>query len=178
MIEYLLQVLLAAIVLLGIGGLAQTLPFGVGSAKRYAQKNKADLFGNKPGSVTDVTDKPVTTDRFDELMTNNVSTLSTAKTFSWIVSKPISYYNPMAYFSREIVTQILVAAGLIILTHIVDFDTTKSLALTAISSVIAVIATYGQLANWWGLSARYSIGAGLILITSWLFASLLVTAIW
>lgn len=179
MFEVILQVLAATVLLVLLGGVSQMLPIGVGSAKRYTQNKKnSKLFGNKPQSVSDLAKTPAVTEQFDALMPNQVSTLETDRSFSWIVSKPISYYNPNAYFGREILTQLVVAIGLVAVVHLLDFETSKALALTAVMASVASVATYGQLANWWGLNIKYYAGAALTLIVSWFAAVFAVMAIW
>lgn len=118
----------------------------------------------------------LTTPEFDERMSGRISTLTTDRTFSWIVSRPIDYYNPGAYFAREAVTQLVVAlllTGLLLLLPAVPLGT--RLVLVAVAGVAAVAGTYGTQMNWWGLPAVYRIGVGFNLVAGWVLATLVVS---
>ena len=87
---------------------------------------------------------------------NKVNTLTTEGTFSWIVTKPISYYNPTRYFLIEFLTQITVGVLIsFILLFTANMPFLKRIQFILIIGIIANIATYGRLTNWWGMSLQY-----------------------
>jgi hypothetical protein len=150
--HYVLQVVLVTVVLTVLGGLSQALPWGLGSARQLRQvtaAGQANEFGSARNAVVDVAAHPVVTDEFDRHAVNQVSTLTTDRTFSWIVSKPVSYYRPGRYLGIEIATQALVASGLVTLTAALDDTSTGTTILaTLVAAVLPCVATYGQLSNW------------------------------
>jgi ABC-type uncharacterized transport system permease subunit len=176
MIEFVLQLLLATVVLFVLSGLTQALPIGLGSVKQVSQKHGAAALGKK---VTDVRDAPIVTPTFDDVVTGEVTTLTTDRSFSWIVAKPLGYYNPARYLLKEALTQLLIALGLVIVLRLTaPLGDGPQLALVGLAALLALIATYGQLANWWGLTWRYVLGAAGVLIASWVLAALAIQVIW
>jgi hypothetical protein len=177
-----LQIVLVTAVLSVVGGLSQALPWGLGSARQFRQVTViggVNEFGSARSAVVDVAANPLVTDEFDRLAVNQVSTLTTDHSFAWIVSKPIGYYRPARYLGVEIATQCLVATGLVALTAALDRSSTgTTIFVTFLAAVVAAVATYGQLTNWWGLTMRYAAGVSLTLIASWVTSVMLVTTIW
>jgi hypothetical protein len=179
-IELILQVLLVTIVLVLLGGVSQMLPLGTGSAKVLRQTTTGSKeFGTSPDRVTDLTATPAVTAEFDRIMPDRVSTLTTDRSFSWIVSRPIAAYNPGRYFALEIATQLLVAIGLVTLSALLsDSSAGTRIVVAAIAALLTSIAAYGQLANWWGLTLRYVAGVSLTLIVGWTLSVWLITLVW
>ncbi|NYF18523.1 hypothetical protein HDC37_003388 [Microbacterium sp. AK009] len=176
--EYALQTALAAVILIILGGVSQALPWGIGSARQMAQRTSIDDDGAGP-KVVDVSADPVTHGRFDSEMAGRVTTLTTDRTFSWIVSQPLSYYRPGRYLAWEIVTQVLVAAGLVAVNVVLaDIAPQTRIGVIAIAAVVAAMATYGQLRNWWGMSWRYTLGVSVTLVVAWVAAAAAVVVIW
>lgn len=176
MIAGLLQWMLSTVVLVVINGAAQRLPWGIGSVQQLSQNATLKTITGRT-TVVDVSDAPVVTDEFDARCASQVSTLTTASTFSWIVSKPISAYRPGRYLAREVVTQAIASIAIVaILTLIADPIT--ALAVIAIAGTAAAVATYGQLTNWWGLTLRYALGVSVTLAGSWVVVAALITLIW
>lgn len=176
--EFVLQTALAVVLLVLLGGVSQTLPWGIGSARQMIQRAsiEADHAGPK---VVDVSADPVTRDRFDAEMAGRVTTLTTERTFSWIVSQPLSYYRPGRYLAWEIVTQVLVAVGIVAVNALLtDVAPQTRISVVAIVAVIAAIATYGQLRNWWGLSWPYTLGVSVTVVVAWIAAAAAIAIIW
>ena len=99
----------------------------------------------------------------------------TDDTVSWVVAKPIGYYDPGAYMGKEVLTQALVAlllTTLLVLTRSMPLG--RRLALVGLAGVAGTAASYGQLANWWGLPAMYAGGASVNLIATWLVGGFVV----
>lgn len=107
-------------------------------------------------------------------MTGRVSTLTTDETFSWVITKPISYYNPTAYFIGEGITQLLTAFFLSVVLWKTRKMTFKNrLLIVVISALTAVVAIYGQQYNWWGLPLLYTLGVGFNLVVGWTLAAVI-----
>jgi hypothetical protein len=176
MIAVVLQWLLATVVLVLINGVAQRLPWGVGSVQQLAQNA---ILQTITGSTTviDVSETPIVTSEFDSRLASQVSTLTTAATFSWIVSKPISAYRPSRYLAREVFTQALVAIALVAIMTL-TVDPFAALMVVGIAGTAGAVATYGQLTNWWGLTLRYAVGVSVTLAASWVIVAALITVIW
>jgi hypothetical protein len=47
-----------------------------------------------------------------------------------------------------------------------------------LAALLALIATYGPLVNWWGLAWRYVLGAAGVLIASWVLTALAIQVMW
>jgi hypothetical protein len=163
------------VILFASSGASQMLPWGVPSVKsfRAASPSTVQNFG-----VTDLrvmAPHVFTTEAFDEAMVDQVNTLMTDKSFSYIVTKPLSYYSPARYMSREALTQAVVALILTLLLGLTTSMTLKKrLTVLLLTGVAAVCATYGQLLNWWGLTAHYAVGAAVNLVLAWLIGGLVV----
>lgn len=176
MIAIVLQWLLATVVLVLINGVAQRLPWGIGSVQQLAQNATLQtMTGRTP--VVDVSDSPVVTDEFGARLVSRVSTLTTGSTFSWVVSKPIASYRPSRYLAREVLTQALVAIALVAILVLIA-EPIVGLTVVGIAAAAGAIATYGQLTNWWGLTLRYSVGVSVTIAVSWLVVATLITVIW
>jgi hypothetical protein len=174
-VTWLIGGLMAGVLLFLWSGLTQQLPWGVPSAQVVisADSVESDTFQGENIERHDA--HSLTTPLFDETMVNRVNTLTTDETFSWIVTKPRAYYNPLAYLGREALTQmltgLLLAAALIIARPL---GLSGQLLVVLLLALAATVATYGQLFNWWGLTTRYAIGASLNLIVGWLVAAFMV----
>lgn len=158
-------------------GISQMFPWGVPSTQVVSTQSVPSA-AFQVENVLELEAGTLTTDRFDEVFVNKISTLSTDKTFSWIISQPIDQYDAMRYFLFEIITQFLVAlilATLLSLTTGLSFG--KRIQLVLLGGVLAVAAIYGQQMNWWGVPAVYALGSGFNLIVGWNIAAV-VTAKW
>ena len=165
----LLSTLVSAVLLFLWSGLSQVFPWGVptaqtvstGSAENFQAPNLIQL---PAGSLT--------TPGFDAQFVNRVSTLTTEVTFSWIVSKPLTYYQPGAYFLREALTQLLVGFCLALLLHLsVSLRQRRRWALVGVAALAGIIAQVGPLMNWWGLPPAYALGTAANLLIGWLLVA-------
>lgn len=172
---WLLGGFVAGVVLFVWSGLTQQLPWGVPSANVIVSGSSEAIDAFQGDDVERYDPYALTTPLFDEKVVNRVNTLSTDKTFSWIVSKPIGYYSPAAYLGREFLTQfvtgLLLAAALIVVQPLGLGGQLQAAGLLALA---AAVATYGQFFNWWGLTTRYALGVSLNLIVGWLLAAFVV----
>jgi len=154
------------------GGATQFLPWGVPSTQTInaQSSNTTELF--QVPNLIELETGSLTTASFDERMANNITTYATDKTFSWIITKPIAYYNIGAYFTRELITQTIVALLLsLLLWHLRDRNLKERLGMVLIFGLVAVISINGPQFNWWGVPAIYAFGVSLNLIVGWLIAS-------
>ncbi len=157
-------------------GLTQLFPWGVPTAQIISSQTNKQTESFQTPNLIELLAGSLTTEKFDEQFVNRISTLTTDKTFSWIITKPVDYHNVGNYFIKEIVTQLLVSlllATLLVLT--IELPNKKRLTIIAISGVLAVTAIYGQMMNWWGVPAIYALGAGLNLLIGWILSALVST---
>jgi hypothetical protein len=168
---FLVGSLAAGVILFFWSGLTQVFPWGVPSAKVLISQSAGQTELFQASNARTLAPNELTTPKFDLEMAGRVSTLTTDGTFSWIVSKPLAYYNPTDYFIREIVTQLLVG---VLLTSIALTTRTlpirPRLLVILIAGLSASAGTYGQLFNWWGLTVAYALGASVNLVAGWLIA--------
>jgi hypothetical protein len=167
-----LSVGISAVVLFMWNGLSQTFPWGVPSSQMISTKSSQDANDTKMGQLAQFPSNTFTNEKFDAQFSNKVSTLMTDQSFSWIVSKPIGYYDMGAYFMKEGLTQLMVAIFLsCILFFTIKLDLKTRLFIIGLTSLAAGIGVYGQLMNWWGLPAAYGLGVAFNLFVSWLLVS-------
>lgn len=167
--------LLSGVVLFVWSGLTQMLPWGVPSTQvMVSQSGEAELF--QTTAVQTYDPHALTTPLFDDEMVNRVNTLTTDETFSWIVTKPLDYYNPTSYFVRELLTQLLVGVLLTTLALLTPgLSLGQRLTLFLLMGMAAATAVYGPLFNWWGLTTAYALGAAINLIVGWLLVGLILS---
>jgi hypothetical protein len=170
--KILLSILVSTVILFIWNGLSQAFPWGVPSTQMLSTKNNLTADDAKMGKLQSFSANTFTTEKFDERFNNKVSTLVTDQSFSWIISKPIAYYDMGAYFMKEILTQLLVAIFLsLILFYTIMLNLKTRLSIIGLAGLAAAIGAYGQLMNWWGLPAIYGLGVGFNIVVSWLIAS-------
>lgn len=167
---------LSGLVLFFWSGLTQVLPWGVPSTNVLSSQTTGQTELFQAPNAEYLPPNELTTAKFDTTLVNQVTTLATDGTFSWIVTKPLSYYSPTNYFLRELFTQFLVGLFLTVIAIL-----TKPLPLKQRLSIIlavglaAAVGTYGQLFNWWGLTGIYAFGVSLNLVLGWLAAGFVLT---
>lgn len=170
-----LAALLYFVVLFVGSGVSQALPWGVPSAQSLyaASPETVAAFGtDAPETVAPGT---FTTPRFDEVFVDEVTILLTDDTVSWVATRPVAYYDPGSYMAKEALTQVLVAILLTTLLALTRALPLRSrLGLVGLAGLAGGVAIYGQLFNWWGLTAAYAGGAVLNLVASWLLGGFLV----
>jgi hypothetical protein len=169
---YLLATLVGAVVLFLWSGLTQAFPWGVPRTQTLSTQSPSGVEAFQAPNLVQLPPGALTSDAFDERMADRVSTLTTDRTFAWIVAKPIGYYRPAAYFAREAATQLVVAALLAALLLLLpNAPLATRLALVALAGSAAVAGTYGTQMNWWGLPPSYGVGVGFNLVAGWLLAT-------
>jgi hypothetical protein len=170
--KVILSIIVSTIFLFIWNGLSQTFPWGVPSTQMLSTKSNLTADDTKMGRLVALPPNTFTTEKFDERFSNKVSTLVTDQSFSWIISKPISYYDMGAYFMKEILTQLIVAVFLsLILFYTVTLNLKTRLSIIGLAGLAAAIGVYGQLMNWWGLPIIYGLGVGFNIVVSWLIIS-------
>lgn len=148
------------------------LPWGVPTAQVVNTQAKTTTESFQTPDLIKLPANSLTTDQFDQQFVNKISTLTTDKTFSWIVTKPIDYYNVSNYFIGEILTQFFV--GLLIaflLFHSAQNPLKQRLIQMGIVSLLAVAGINAQYFNWWGVPTLYIVGTSCNLIVGWMLAS-------
>ncbi|MBI1297336.1 hypothetical protein GC175_20540 [bacterium] len=168
--------LIAGVVLFVWSGLVQIFPWGVPSAAVLASQTEGQTEPFQAPNVQRLPANALTSPQFDAEMVNRVSTLITDNTFSWIVTKPLAYYNPLLYFAREFATQI--AVGLLLTLVLIltsPLPNRQRLLIVTLAGILAAIATYGQLFNWWGLTIVYALGVSFNLVIGWIVVSFVLT---
>jgi hypothetical protein len=174
--QKILAVIIGTVVLFLWSGLTQMFPWGVPTAQTVTTQSDKQTESFQSPNLVELPPNSLTTNRFDEQFQNKISTLTTDETFSWIISKPISYYNVGNYFLREIATQLIVAILLVFLLSItVKLNDYKRILLIGISALLTGTAVYGQQMNWWGIPALYAVGASVNLVIGWLIVAYIAT---
>ncbi|MEO0075654.1 MAG: hypothetical protein ABIK31_06065 [candidate division WOR-3 bacterium] len=174
--KLIISTLASTVILFLWGGLTQMFPWGVPTTQTISTQSNNQTGSFKTPNLIELPPNSITTEKFDEQFVNKISTLTTDKTFSWIITSPIDNYNVSAYFIKEIFTQLLVGFFLaLVLTLTVKLSIKTRLFLVGLSGILAVTAIYGQMMNWWGLPSIYALGAGFNLIVGWLIAGIIST---
>jgi hypothetical protein len=170
--KILISTLVATVILFMWNGVVQMFPWGVPTAQAISAQSSKKTDSFQTPNLIELPTNSLTTEQFDAQMAGKISTLTTDKTFSWIISSPVSYYNVGNYFMRETFTQLLVAFLLsLLLWQLRSFNMITRLKIVGIVALLTVIATYGQQFNWWGMPTLYAFGVAFNLI-----AGLLLTA--
>lgn len=163
-----LAVLVTGVALFLFSGLSQALPWGVPTAQAVISTTSSVVDDFAPEDAVVLPANALTTERFDAVVEGRVNTLTTDDTFSWIISIPVEAYDPATYLGLEAATQFAVGAllvGFVWSTRHAPLRT--RLGYVAGVGVLAVVATYGRLMNWWGLPAGYALGESVNLLGSW-----------
>lgn len=167
--RFLWGALIAGLLLFLWSGLTQLFPWGVPSSHVVVSQETGASEPFLAGEIEVLPPFALTTPRFDLEFANRVGTLTTDETFSWIVSRPLAYYQPSGYFARELLTQLLVG----LLLSAVALSTrrlppTRRLGIFGLTGVGAAVSSYGTLSNWWGLTTAYALGVSVNLVVGWL----------
>jgi hypothetical protein len=166
-----LSVLVITVILFCFGGLAQMFPWGIPSTQVITAQAGGQTEAFQAPQEIKMEAGTLTTDAFDEVMVGKISTLTTDKTFSWIISAPISRFDAGTYFALEILTQFLVAVMLTLLLFLTKgMELTQRVLLMLIAAIAASSSIIGQQLNWWALPATYGVGVGINLVLSWTIA--------
>jgi hypothetical protein len=171
--RYLFSILAFTILLFMWSGLTQMLPWGIPTAQKITVQEES--IANEPPNLIKLQPNTLTTEDFDSVFNHKISTYTTEKTFSWIITQPLKT-DYSSYFIGEIITQFLVGILLTLLLVLTkSFKTQKRMMLVGAISLIAWLGTYGQLLNWWAMPATYAIGVGVNLMIGWLTTCFLVS---
>ena len=171
--KYLLASLVFTTLLFLWSGIAQMLPWGIPTAQKIAVHS--DRIAKEIPHLRRVPPNTLTTHDFDSTFNHQISTYSTDKTFSWIVTQPLKE-DYTSYFIGEIFTQFFVGILLTILLALTtNHQPQTRMMMVGIAGLIAWVATYGQLLNWWGMPINYAVGIGVNLIIGWLFTGFIVS---
>lgn len=171
--KYILASITFAVLLFLWSGFTQILPWGVPSAQKItvqasdSNSNLTDLIVAQKNALTTVS--------FDSTFNDEISTYTTDRTFSWIITQPVrSDYS--GYFIGEILTQFLVGVLLTILLSLtLNYSIRTRMKFIVIVGLVAWAATYGQLINWWGMPLKYALGVGVNLLVGWVVTGYLVS---
>jgi len=178
LVSYILATLVGTVVLFLWSGLSQAFPWGVPRTQIVSTQSPGGVESFQAPNLITLPPGSLTTEAFDARFTDRVSTLTTDRSFAWIVAKPLAYYRPAAYFVREAATQLVVAALLAALLLLLpDAPLATRLALVALAGSAAVAGTYGTQMNWWGLPPTYGVGIGVNLVAGWL-VTISVLSLW
>ncbi len=171
--KHLLALLVFTVLLFLWSGLTQILPWGVPTAQKITVQS--DSAANRIPNLIKLEPNTLTTNNFDSTFNNKISTYTTDKTFSWIVTQPLKT-DYTSYFISEIVTQFFIGALLTLLLVLTkNHKIQTQMMFIGIVGLVAWAATYGQLLNWWAMPATYAIGVGVNLIIGWLSTGFLVS---
>ncbi|MEM8592255.1 MAG: hypothetical protein AAGF13_06975 [Pseudomonadota bacterium] len=152
--------------------MTQMFPWGPPSAHVITTETNPEIgaFHLRPPIIAEP--GSVATDAFDDAFSGRIGMLFTDKTVSWISSKPLAYYDGAAYLTRQALTQAFVAAAIVcLLIQLAPLGRGRSLGVITLGGIAASLATYGVLANWWGLAAGYALGESANLVAGWMVSA-------
>lgn len=169
--KIIISTLVSTLILFLWSGVTQILPWGISSTQNINVQTTNTQKQAEDTNVQRLDKNTLVSESFDTQFNNKISTLSTDKTFSWIVTQPIkSDYT--VYFIAEVCTQLLVAFSIaLLLVLTIKLDNKSRILIIFIAGTCATISTYGQLMNWWGLPASYGLGVSINLIIGWLLVA-------
>lgn len=166
----LISTLVSTLMLFVWSAVSQNLPWGVPTVQVVSQAEITEI--TQPSQTIKLPVGTLTTTKFDEQMTGKISTLMTDKTFSWVISKPLSYYNLPLYFTRELITQLLVSLLLsLFLWNTRCLPVKQRLFLVLLAALATVVATHVQNYNWMGTPAAFSFGVSANLVIGWMLVA-------
>ena len=153
------------------GGLTQLLPWGLSTVRTFATTS-GDPYVFGADRLQTAAPNTFTTSAFESAFGQGISTLATDASFSWIVSVPSSAYDPTRYFALELLSQLMVAIVLVaVLATLAPLGPRRAIRVVLLLCVAAMVATYGVMANWWGLPAEYALGMAANLVFGWAVAA-------
>lgn len=171
--QYLLALVVFTIVLFLWSGFTQMLPWGISTSQKITVQS--DSIVNEIPNLIKLQPNTLTTNDFDSTFNHRISTYTTDRTFSWIITQPLKT-SYTSYFIGEVITQFLVGIFLTILLVLTQKHKIQTrMFFICIVSLVAWTATYGQLLNWWAMPAAYAIGVGVNLMIGWLISGFLVS---
>jgi len=169
--KFILSTLAITIILFLFGGLAQMFPWGIPSTQVITAQSGEQTEAFQAPQEIKMDPGSLTTEKFDEVMVGKISTLTTDKSFSWIISAPIARYDAGTYFVLELLTQFMVAVFLTVLLFLSrQMPLSKRVLIMLIAAIAVVSSIIGQQLNWWAMPAIYGLGVGINLMISWTIA--------
>lgn len=164
--------MLASIVLMLWNGFSQVLPWGVSAVKIYTTQENAATEQFQVDNIEKFLPHSIVTEKFDKLMANEVSTVFTDKTFSWIISRPLSYYDMKSYFIRSFFIELIVGLLLTLLSvRTISMRFGDRMIVFMLIALTATIGINGEQMNWWGLPPIYAVGVSVNLLLGWMLVS-------
>ena len=171
--KYILAIFTFTILLFLWNGFVQVLPWGIPTAQKITAQSSSIPY--ELPNLIKVQPNTLTTNNFDSTFNHKISTYTTDKTFSWIVTQPLKT-DYSSYFIGEIIIQFFVGILLTLLLVLTrNYKIQTRMMLLGIVGLVAWVATYGQLLNWWAMPNTYTIGIGVNLIIAWLVTGFLVS---
>lgn len=171
-IKPLLAILAGVLALMLWHGLAQLFPWGVPTVHNFSATSDAPYVA----STTGLRAAPAgawTTEAFDEQFTDQISTLATDRSFSWIISIPRDRYSLPAYFTRHALTQAFAAIAILIsLRALAPLSRPRRIGAVACLGLMAAVAIYAEMLNWMGAPPAYALGQAFNQLAGWTLASL------
>lgn len=162
---------LAGLLLFLWSGLSQLFPWGVPTVPTFAATTDDPGAFQAPHLVR-VPAGTFTTPAFDERLGDGIATLTTDRSFAWVVSIPRERYDPGRYFGLELLSQLVVAALLVAFLRLTgELPRRRRVQALALLAAAGLVATYGVMANWWGLPARYALGLSVNVVVGWCLAA-------
>ena len=166
-----ISTMVSGIILFLLGGLAQFLPWGIPSTQNISVQSELNPNQRKLHNLTSLAPGELTTEKFDAIFLDKISTYSTDHTFSWIVTQPLPN-DYTSYFIREIGNQLIVGLLLSLILYLtIKLDLKTRLTIILIVGFAASVGTYGQLMNWWNVPVAYGAGVSINLIIGWIVVS-------
>lgn len=169
-----LSTLLSTAILFLWSGLTQVLPWGIPTTQNVTVQTTNTLQQSNIPNLVKLPVGELTTSNFDSQFNHKISTYTTDRTFSWIITQPLPN-NYKGYFIHEAITQLLVSILLSILLYLtIRLNLQTRMILIMVAGIAASTATYGQLMNWWNIPAAYGLGVALNLVLGWLISSFVI----
>lgn len=166
-----ISTVMSTVILFMWGGISQMLPWGISTTQNITVATESNTDQSNISNLIKLQPHQLTTEKFEGQFLGKISTYSTDKTFSWIITQPIQE-DYSGYFVKEIITQLIVAVFLsIILFLTIKLDFKTRMILILVFGLCASTAIYGQLMNWWSVPANYALGVSANLIIGWLLVS-------
>lgn len=167
-----LSTFVIGVVLFVYSGISQNFPWGVPTAQIVSCASESPELFMSDSNVETFGATEIVQPEFDDVFVDKISTLTTDRSFSWIISTDIANYKPTIYLLREALTQFFVAFFLSLILAITDgFSSRKRLTLILIAALSGIFATGIQQMNWWHVPASYQLGMALNVILGWLLAA-------
>jgi hypothetical protein len=168
--RYLVAALAGAAVLFVWYGLSQVFPWGPSAVNNFSATSGETYVASTTG-LQQASPGTWTTQAFEEQLGNQVSTLATDGSFSWVISVPSSAYSLPRYFSIHALTQLCVAI-LLLVGHRILLPLPRRRRFVAILAlgVTSTLGVYGGMMNWIGMPAAYGLGQCFNHVVGWCLA--------